>query len=154
MCQQAGIEGNKTNHSLRATGATQLYESGVPEKLVQERTGHRSLEALRVYERTNEEQHKAVSSILSATNQKSYTNQLYAGVKPSISHKFSEIQCGLGQYTPPGFSFQNLYGCTINISTPTSSSSVPANTSHSVTESLNEVEVDKLIAAIQEPSSE
>ena len=66
MCEQAGIKGNKTNHSLRATGATELYESGVPEKLIQERTGHRSLEALRVYERTNVQQHKAVSSTLSA----------------------------------------------------------------------------------------
>ena len=40
MCAAAGIQGNKTNHSLRATGVTQMYESGVPEKLVQERTGH------------------------------------------------------------------------------------------------------------------
>ena len=31
MCQEAKIEGNKTNHSLRATGTTQLYERGVPE---------------------------------------------------------------------------------------------------------------------------
>ena len=36
MCEQARIERNKTNHSLRATGATQLYESGVPEKVIQE----------------------------------------------------------------------------------------------------------------------
>ena len=50
MCLQAGISGNKTNHSLRATGATRLYEKGAPEKLIQERTGHRSLEALRAYE--------------------------------------------------------------------------------------------------------
>ena len=67
MCKQAGIKGNKTNHSLRATGTTELYESGVPEKLIQERTGHRSLEALRVilYERTSilKQQNKAVSSI-------------------------------------------------------------------------------------------
>ena len=40
MCEQAGIKGSKTNHSLRATGATELYESGVPEKLIQESTGH------------------------------------------------------------------------------------------------------------------
>ena len=33
MCVTAGIQGNKTNHSLRATGATQMYASGVPEKL-------------------------------------------------------------------------------------------------------------------------
>ena len=43
MCKQAGIKGNKTNHSLRAMGATQMYDLGVPEKLIQERTGHRSL---------------------------------------------------------------------------------------------------------------
>ncbi len=46
ICKHAGIAGNITNHSLRATSATQLYRSGVPEKVIQERTGHRSLEAL------------------------------------------------------------------------------------------------------------
>ena len=39
--------------------------SGVPEKIIQERTGHRSLEALRTYERTTENQHKEVSTLLS-----------------------------------------------------------------------------------------
>ena len=68
MCADAGINGNKTNHSLRATGATELYKRGVPEKLIQERTGHRSLESLRTYERTSEEQHKAASSVLSASS--------------------------------------------------------------------------------------
>ena len=66
MCSKAKIEGNKTNHSLRATGATALFESGVPEKVIQERTGHRSVEALRTYEHISEKQHIQVSSILSA----------------------------------------------------------------------------------------
>ena len=66
MCKKAGIGGNKTNHSLRATGATELYLAGVPEKIIQERTGHRSLDALRRYENTNENQHLAVSKILSS----------------------------------------------------------------------------------------
>ena len=66
MCEQANVKGNKTNHRLRATGATHLHESGVPEKIIKERTGHRSFEALRMYERTNESQHKAVSSLLCA----------------------------------------------------------------------------------------
>ena len=66
MCKAAGVEGNITNHSLRAASATQMYDSGVPEKMIQERTGHRSLEALRIYERTNEDQRQAVSAILSA----------------------------------------------------------------------------------------
>jgi len=37
-CTLAGIEGKKTNHSLRATGTTQTYDRGVPEKVIQERT--------------------------------------------------------------------------------------------------------------------
>ena len=50
MCMEAGVTSHKTNHSLRATGATQMYKKGTPEKLIQVRTGHRSLEALRAYE--------------------------------------------------------------------------------------------------------
>ena len=44
MRSDAGME-RKTNHSLRATGATSLFEKQVPEKIVKERTGHRSLTA-------------------------------------------------------------------------------------------------------------
>ena len=66
ICQRAGIQGNKTNHSLQATGATAMYEAEVPESLIQERTGHRSLKALRVYERSTEAQHQAVSAVLSS----------------------------------------------------------------------------------------
>ena len=65
MCAEAGISDRKTNHSLRATGASELFEAGVPEKIIKERTGHRSLEALRIYEHTTISQHKAVSVVLS-----------------------------------------------------------------------------------------
>ena len=64
MCVDAGIEGHKTNHSLRATGATEMFKAGVPEKIIQQRTGHMSLKALRVYERTTIEQQKAVCNVL------------------------------------------------------------------------------------------
>ena len=46
MCTLANLPGNHTNHSLRATGATALYTAGVPEKIIQDRTGHRSVECL------------------------------------------------------------------------------------------------------------
>ena len=49
VCAEAGIGGHKTNHSLRATAATEKFRQGAPEKLIQERTGHPSLEALRSY---------------------------------------------------------------------------------------------------------
>ena len=54
MCSRAGIAGHKTNHSLRATAATDLYHANIPEKLIQERTGHKSVQALRVYQHTTE----------------------------------------------------------------------------------------------------
>ena len=56
MFRDAGIDGNFTNHSLRATCATQLFSAGVPEALVQKQTGHKSVESLRVYERVTESQ--------------------------------------------------------------------------------------------------
>ena len=90
MCQEAGVDGKKTNHSLRATGATQLYESGVPKKLIQERTGHCFLKALRVYEHTNKAQHKAVLSIPSSKKQVAYYHQ--------VRTSSNEVPGSLGQY--------------------------------------------------------
>ena len=34
MCSDGGIGGHKTNHSLRATPATELFRRGAPEKLI------------------------------------------------------------------------------------------------------------------------
>ena len=65
MFQLAEIEGNFTNHSLRATCATQLYDAGVPEAVVQKQTEHKSVEALRLYERVTPKQQQLVSSIIS-----------------------------------------------------------------------------------------
>ena len=33
MCAHAGIEGNKMNHNLRATGASEHFHANVPEKM-------------------------------------------------------------------------------------------------------------------------
>ena len=56
MCKDAKVEGNFTNHSLRATGATLLFDAGVPILIVQKRTGHKSLDALCTYERISPRQ--------------------------------------------------------------------------------------------------
>ena len=66
LCKEAGITGFKTNHSLRATTATRLYQSGVDEQLVMEHTGHRSLDSVRHYKRTSDEQCEALSDILNS----------------------------------------------------------------------------------------
>ena len=63
-CRLAGIPGYKTNRSLRATSASRLYQSGVDEQLVMERTGHQSLTGVRSYKRTSDEQREALSDIM------------------------------------------------------------------------------------------
>ena len=50
MCQEAGITGRKTSHSLRATGATTLFNAQVPEKMIKDITRHCSSKALSLYE--------------------------------------------------------------------------------------------------------
>ena len=35
LCANAGVVGHKTNHSLRASSATAMYNAGIPEKLIQ-----------------------------------------------------------------------------------------------------------------------
>ena len=44
----AGIPGHYTNHSLRVTSATRLFEACVDEQLIMQRTGHSST-AVRTY---------------------------------------------------------------------------------------------------------
>ena len=102
MCSKAGLIGKKTNHSLCVSGTSQLFEAGVPEKLIQQRTGHCSLEALRMYERVTEQQELAVSKILS-------------GEKPSYED-VKESSTGLnrpnGQSSSSGIQYNN---CTVNV---------------------------------------
>ena len=74
---KAGITGNFTNHSLRAYGATTLFQSGVSEKLIQQWTGHRSTDALRQYKRTSESQLVEISNIMAGeqSNEQKHRSQ-------------------------------------------------------------------------------
>ena len=72
MYVSAGIAGHKTNHSLRASAVTDLFQANVLEKLIQERTGHKTVQALRVYQHTTDDQQKAVSEVLSYTTKQSF----------------------------------------------------------------------------------
>ena len=63
MCEEAGIA-RRTNHSSRATGATDMFCGNIPEKVVQSCTGHLSLKALWMYENPTDEQHAAACNVL------------------------------------------------------------------------------------------
>ena len=74
VCQQAGLDGFYTNHSLRSTAATRMYQNDCSEQLIQEVTGHRSL-AVRSYKRTSDVQKKLASnSIFVNGNCKPFTD--------------------------------------------------------------------------------
>ena len=67
MSKDTGLGNGVTNHSLEAYGVTELFHGNVPEKLMQQRTWHRSLVALRKYERVAEEQVMDVCHVLDGT---------------------------------------------------------------------------------------
>ena len=66
ICVEGNVAGEKTNHSLRATGVSNVFQVGVPEKLSQERSGHLSVDGLRQYQRTTTSQHQAVSTVFAS----------------------------------------------------------------------------------------
>ena len=82
MCAEAGLSKDFSNHSLRAYGATTLFQAKVPEKLIQMRTGHKSIEALRCYERTSETQLLDVSHVVCNTSTPDQENMHCGEVVP------------------------------------------------------------------------
>ena len=127
LCKEAGIPGYKTNHSLRATAATRLYESGVDEQLVMERTGHRSLEGVRSYKRTTDTQREALSNILnskrprventtsSCTCTTSKVDNLFQTDIPVPQTCTTNMQANIQSTTPGSFHFTSCSSITINI---------------------------------------
>ena len=64
IAAELGLGVHYTNHSLRATAVTRMYNTGVPEKFIAEKSGHKSLKALRVYERTSKVQEKSAGECI------------------------------------------------------------------------------------------
>lgn len=63
LCNQGGLDGYRTNHSLRTSAATRLYHAGVDEQLITEVTGHQS-NAVRNYKRTTTAQKRKISDVI------------------------------------------------------------------------------------------
>ena len=89
MAKEAGLPNQYTNHSLRAYGTTEMFRKGVPEAIIKQRTGHRSLEGLRKYERVTKEQEMAVSNILDGANVPMSINSIEQPGPSTSSTKFT-----------------------------------------------------------------
>lgn len=91
LCSTVGISGYKTNHSLRATCATRLYNEGVDEQAIMERTGHRSLSGIRPYKRTNEIQHFNTSVTIDNRSLTQHTTSGTSNARPTTSNTFNFV---------------------------------------------------------------
>ena len=60
----------RANHSLRASAATRLFEAGVDEQLIIQRTGHSSCAGICSYKRVGEKLHALTSDVLNACDSK------------------------------------------------------------------------------------
>jgi len=131
MCVEAKIEGDFTNHSLRASGTTELFQHEVPEMVIQDFTGHRSVKALRKY-KVAVMQKRAASNILTATsvaeNFSAEVQKVHAESKGLMSQQSSHMPL-TAQGAVPKFSFpmpvfspvinsQGIVNFTVNICPP------------------------------------
>ncbi len=97
-----------------------MFASNVPEKLIQSRTGHRSLQSLRLYE-----QHQAVSNVLTGGNEvgkKSNGAQqsLVYGLKPP-SDELSMVVTTPNNVRQFGSEVENTHGHSTHVSASSSS---------------------------------
>ena len=67
MLKSAKLDGYFTNHSLRRTGTTRLFQAGIDRKLVKEFTGHRS-DAVDQYQITSDRQREVISKVIEGAN--------------------------------------------------------------------------------------
>ena len=67
LAKLGNCDGFFTNHSLRRSSTTGLFQAGLPKKLIKEFTGHRS-DALDKYEITSEDQRATISNVISGNN--------------------------------------------------------------------------------------
>ncbi len=101
ITQSAGVKGKYSNHSLRVTTATRLFQSGVDEQVIKEMMGHKS-DAVRMYKHSSTQILRDASSKIaneqattsteseappsSSWDDKDYCDTVMAKQEPEIVH--------------------------------------------------------------------
>ena len=103
---KAGIEGNFTNHSLRCTCATRLFQKGIEEKVIMSVTGHKSTDGIRRYQTISSNQKEAASDVI----------QLKRKIDEEDSDtKKIKIDEEKENVKPKNNASYSITGCTVNI---------------------------------------
>ena len=130
ILKEAGIDHtNRSNHSLRATSISRMYQKQIPEKLIMERSGHLSTEGMMSYQRTTAAQQKAVCNALSKPekcNPEKKDGEIVAkrdvkpdaGGCPASTSKDSDVKseenAAIAEEVMKRLAFGNLTNCTLN----------------------------------------
>ena len=115
LSEKSGVGKRYTNHSLRATAITRMFNSGIPEKVIAEASGHRSTKALRCYERTSQQQKQAVTKVINSSECVQTKQEMEYCEKENCESKVAIPLEEKQSVTPQSFS-GNFSNCTINIS--------------------------------------
>lgn len=120
LCDRAGVEGYKTNHSLRVTTATRLFQNGADEQLIMEQTGHRSTDGVRAYKRSCPEQAKQLSKVLNREVSPTKEPKHHL-LPPAAFSSTSTTVAAIAKFStekenrPPCFQLSGCSGITINV---------------------------------------
>ena len=109
LCKAGGFE-RKTSHSLRVTCAPTLFYEGVEEKLIRDRTGHRS-NALYKYEKCSEQKAVNVSTVLAPKVNSGSSSSCTSSEQPKANLEFAHSRAVTAKLLPNGV----FTDCTINV---------------------------------------
>ena len=109
LMKAANIPGTFSNHSLRSTVTTRLFNARVDEQLIMSRTGHSSTAGVRAYKRTSEQLLEHTSDVLNKKTklESSAVHCTSSGVLGDVTN-MQQSSLGLS-----GLAL-NMTGCTVN----------------------------------------
>jgi hypothetical protein len=93
MMSSANIKGQFSNHSLRSTATTRLFNARVDEQLIMARTGHSSINGVRTYKRIHEQLIEETSNALNVKRKKTEED---GGKENEVPSDYSKIASSLG----------------------------------------------------------
>ena len=99
MFEDAGLKA-KTNHSLKATCATRMFNSGIDEQIIMAKTGHRSIKGVRSYKRIGDHHLKeACITIDGRTVTNAYVQRKDSQTVPKITFNITAQNVTVNNYS-------------------------------------------------------
>ena len=113
LLKQAGVPGFFTNHSLRATSTTRMYEAQLDEASIMQRTDHRSVNGVHAYKRRTDKLEELTSAVLNGTIVKTPKVEEKASIKEEQKENTQKVCPNVNLPTMP-WNFEGASGFTIN----------------------------------------